>query len=68
MYCCVKSLVVLLQNLSPLKVIGGKTLLKNKNLLLFLIILKVTCEMSSTYTRVAIKLEALFWYHLYQIK
>lgn len=40
--------MVLLQNIPPLKLIGGKTLLKDKNLLLFLIILKVTCEMSST--------------------
>lgn len=43
----------------------GQRLLKDKNLLLFLIALKVTCEMPSTYTRVGIKLEALFWYHLF---
>lgn len=56
--------MVLLQNIPPLKLIGGKTLLKDKNLLFFLIILKVTCEMSSTYTKVDLKLEILFWYHL----
>lgn len=56
--------MVLLQNIPPLKLMGEKTLLKDKNLLLFLIILKVTCEMSSTYTRIDLKLEVLFWYHL----
>lgn len=65
MRCSVKSLFVLLQNIPPLKLIGGKRLLKDKNLLPFLIALKVTCEMPSTYTRVGIKLEVLFWYHLF---